>query len=176
MKLKAQDLGATAQAKTVAIEVLSRSRNRPNFGNAGEVENLLGQAKARYQTRQALLPIDERNFDVVFDSQDFDPDYDRGAHASTNLQKLFEDVVGCEDIVRRLGEYQQVAAALKARNIDARGEVPMNFVFKGPPGMCGNMWKCENTMSLVWLPRYWQDDHCSKDGAGLFRHGISVLF
>ena len=144
MKLKDQDLGATAEAKTVAIEVLSRSRNRPNFGNAGEVENLLGQAKGRHQARQALLPEGKRNFDVVFESQDFDPNYDRGAHASTNLQKLFEDVVGCEDVVRKLGEYQQVATALKARNIDARGEVPMNFVFKGPPGTCGNMLGYEN--------------------------------
>ena len=148
MKLKGQDLGATAEAKKVAIEVLGRSRNRPNFGNAGEVENLLGQAKGRYQTRQALLPAAERSSNVVFESQDFDPDYDRGAHASTNLQKLFEDVVGCEDVVRKLGEYQQVAAALKARNIDARGEVPMNFVFKGPPGTRVNMLECANTVSL----------------------------
>jgi AAA lid domain len=95
MNLKSQDLKATDKAKAVAIEVLSRSRNRPNFGNAGEVENLLGQAKARYQTRQAKLPVHQRNFDVVFDAQDFDPDYNRSAHASTNLQKLFEDVVGC---------------------------------------------------------------------------------
>jgi hypothetical protein len=175
VKLKDQDLGATAGAKTVAIEVLSRSRNRPNFGNAGEVENLLGQAKTRYQTRQALLPVDERNFDVVFDSQDFDPDYDRSAHASTNLRKLFEDVVGCEDIVRRLGEYQQIAGALKARNIDARGEVPMNFVFKGPPGMCGNLRGCKNTISLVRFPRYWQDDHRSENGTSLLRYGFSVL-
>lgn len=137
-KLKDQDLGATDKAKTVAIEVLSRSRNRPNFGNAGEVENLLGQAKARYQTRQALLPIGQRNFDVIFDCQDFDPDFDRNKHASNNLQKLFEDVVGCEDTVRVLGEYQQVARVLKAKNIDPRGEVPMNFVFKGPPGTCKN--------------------------------------
>lgn len=35
--MKHQDLDATAKAKSVAIEVLSRGRNRPNFGNAGEV-------------------------------------------------------------------------------------------------------------------------------------------
>lgn len=37
LKLKHQDLDATPEAKSVAIEVLSRGRNRPNFGNAGEV-------------------------------------------------------------------------------------------------------------------------------------------
>ena len=38
LKMKQQDLEATERAKVVAIEVLSRARNRPNFGNAGEVE------------------------------------------------------------------------------------------------------------------------------------------
>ena len=37
LKMKHQDLDATPKAKSVAIEVLSRGRNRPNFGNAGEV-------------------------------------------------------------------------------------------------------------------------------------------
>ena len=37
MKMKNQDLEASENAKSVAIEVLSRARNRPNFGNAGEV-------------------------------------------------------------------------------------------------------------------------------------------
>lgn len=35
--MRQQDLNATKEAKVVAIEVLSRARNRPNFGNAGEV-------------------------------------------------------------------------------------------------------------------------------------------
>lgn len=37
LKMRHQDLDATSEAKSVAIEVLSRGRNRPNFGNAGEV-------------------------------------------------------------------------------------------------------------------------------------------
>ncbi len=37
LKMRHQDLDATPEAKSVAIEVLSRGRNRPNFGNAGEV-------------------------------------------------------------------------------------------------------------------------------------------
>jgi AAA lid domain len=138
LKLKGQDLGATDSAKGVAIEVLSRSRNRTNFGNAGEVENLLGQAKGRYQTRQSSLPANERGPHIIFEPQDFDPDFNRNAHASTNLQRLFEDVVGCGDIIRRLGEYQRLATALKARGKDPRGEISTNWVFKGPPGM----WEC----------------------------------
>ena len=134
MKLKKQDLEATDAAKVVAIQVLSRARNRPNFGNGGEVENLLNQAKGRYQTRQASLPSSQRALDVVFEPQDFDPNFDRDAHASDNLEKLFEDVVGCEDIIRKLGDYQQIARTMKARDLDMRESIPTNFIFKGPPG------------------------------------------
>lgn len=138
LKLKQQDLSATDAAKAVAIEVLGRSRNRPNFGNGGEVENLLGKAKGKYQTRQAALPHSERKFDVVFQPQDFDPDFDRAASSATNLQKLFADVVGCEKIVEKLGEYQNIARIMMAQGKeprDAREMIPTNFVFKGPPGM-----------------------------------------
>ncbi|EGO03446.1 hypothetical protein SERLA73DRAFT_165136 [Serpula lacrymans var. lacrymans S7.3] len=134
LKVKQQQLGATEKAEDVAIEMLSRARNRPNFGNAGEVENILGQAKGRYQTRQATLPVSKRSFDVVLEPQDFDPDFDRNENASTNLVKLFEDIVGSEDIIKKLGEYQQIARTMKAKGIDPRQHIPTNFVFKGPPG------------------------------------------
>ena len=133
-KLKTQDLGATDAAKDVAIQVLSRARNRPNFGNGGEVENLLSQAKGRYQTRQASLPSYEKSLDVIFEPHDFDPNFDRDAHASDNLEKLFEDVVGCEDIILKLGDYQRIARTMKARGMDTRDSIPTNFIFKGPPG------------------------------------------
>ena len=134
LKLKSQDLEATDDAKAVAIEVLSRGRNRPNFGNAGEVENQLTAAKGRHQLRQSAKKPSERPSDIVFEPQDFDPDHDRGAHASTNLAKLFEDVVGCEEVVAKLSGYQQIAQGMKAKGMDARGEIPTNFLFKGPPG------------------------------------------
>ncbi|KAA1473256.1 P-loop containing nucleoside triphosphate hydrolase protein [Dentipellis sp. KUC8613] len=134
LKLKQQDLQATDAAKTVAIEVLGRARNRPNFGNGGEVENLLGQAKGRYQTRHASLPAKDRPFDIIFEPQDFDPEFDRVVQGSDNLKKLFEDIIGCEEIVERLEEYQNTARVMKAQGRDAREVVPTNFVFKGPPG------------------------------------------
>ena len=71
----------------------------------------------------------------MFEPQDFDPEFQRGAHAMTNLQKLFEDVVGCEGIVARLEGYQQMRQAMKVRGISSRGMIPTNFLFKGPPGM-----------------------------------------
>ncbi len=127
LKLKDQGLDATEEAKLVAIEVLGRARNRPNFG---EVQNLLGKAKTSYQTRQSLKPLSERSFDAIFEAQDFDAWFDREADAATNLQKLFEDVVGCESVV----SYQQIARGMKAQGLDPREQIPTNFVFKGPPG------------------------------------------
>ncbi|KAJ7170685.1 P-loop containing nucleoside triphosphate hydrolase protein [Mycena crocata] len=134
LKLQSQNVNATEAAKDVAIELLSRARNRPNFGNAGEVENILGLAKRRFQTRQNALASKDRSYNVVFEPQDFDPEFDRNIRASTNLAKLFEDVVGCEEIITRLGEYQTTANNAKARGKDVRNFIPTNWVFKGPPG------------------------------------------
>jgi hypothetical protein len=130
-KLKKQDLSATNAAKDVAMELLSRERNRPNFGNGGAVENLLGQTKARYMTRfRGFTPPD----DTVFEPQDFDPEFNRHLHASANLDKMFEDVVGCEDIIDKLRGYQKISRMMKARGENIGDLIPTNFVFKGPPG------------------------------------------
>jgi hypothetical protein len=134
LKLNGQNLGATDPAKKVAIEMLSRGRNRPNFGNAGEVENLISEAKGRAVQRRQLIPHAERPLDIIFEPQDFDPNHKRSENAATNLAKLFEDVVGCGDIVEQLGGYQQIAAVCKTRNMDPREQIPTNFVFTGPPG------------------------------------------
>ena len=134
LKLKSGDLDATDSAKKVALEHLIRMRNRPNFGNAGEVENIITQAKARCVARRAKLPAADRPINIVFEPQDFDPDFDRGATATVNLIKLFDDVVGCEDIIVRLKSYQELALVCKKSDKDPRELIPMNFVFTGPPG------------------------------------------
>ena len=135
-KLKDQDLTATDGAKKIAMDVLDRKRNRPNFGNIGEVENLLGEAKRRYQSRQATLPFEQRSPDAPFEPEDFDPGYQRQENAESNLDKLFEDVVGCELIVAKLRKWQIMARVLKRHSKDPRQYIPTNFVFKGPPGAC----------------------------------------
>ena len=134
LKLKLQGLEATEEAKSVADEVLGRARRRPNFGNAGEVENLLSKAKMHHQSRQSKKMISERSVDVVFEPQDFDMDFDRGLHADINCRKLFEDIIGCESVVAKLEGYQQIARNMKARGMDPYEQIPTNFIFKGPPG------------------------------------------
>jgi len=107
------------------------SERRPNFGNGGEVENLLVKAKTNYtkRIRGADAPID-----TIFEPQDFDPDFDRASHASDNLHELFKDVVGCEEIVTKLQKYQNIARNASRRNKEVSEVVPTSFVFKGPPG------------------------------------------
>ncbi|KAK2464129.1 hypothetical protein APHAL10511_003877, partial [Amanita phalloides] len=128
LKMKQQGLEATNAAKKVATDLLSRARNRPNFGNGGEVDNVLARAKGRSQQR--LGPV----ADIVLQPQDFDPDHDRSARASTNLENLFADVIGCEEVIQKLRDYQSIARTMTARGMDARNKIPMNFIFKGPPG------------------------------------------
>jgi hypothetical protein len=73
-KLKAQDRTATDAAKQVAIEVLAYLRQRRNFGNIREVENILSAARTRYQERKRSLPLDQRNPNAPFELQVFDPE------------------------------------------------------------------------------------------------------
>jgi Cdc6-like AAA superfamily ATPase len=133
LDLKLKDIGfeATDQAKNIAMEVLSRARNRPNFGNAGEVDIILDRAKALHQKH--LSAGKKKSWDT-FEAIDFDPDFDRGTRAATNLPKLFQDVVGCDNLIKQFQGYQKTAANMKALGMDPREQIPFNFLFKGPPG------------------------------------------
>ncbi|KAF7877055.1 uncharacterized protein EAF02_008275 [Botrytis sinoallii] len=133
-KLEFHVLEATEEAIKVAMDVLQKARTRLNFGNGGEVENLIATARTNYQLRTSKIPVEERSSIWIFQPEDFDPEYDRGRSANENLQRLFADVIGCENIVKQLGQYQNVCKAMKLRNIDPRQYIPTNFVFKGPPG------------------------------------------
>ncbi|KAH6625605.1 P-loop containing nucleoside triphosphate hydrolase protein [Boeremia exigua] len=133
LDLKLNDIGfnATDQAKRVAMEVLRRARNRPNFGNAGEVDIVLDRAKGLHQKHLSAGKVFDRD---TLEAVDFDPDFDRGQRAATNLPALFKDIIGCDDVVKQLQGYQATAANMKARGKDPRELVPFSFLFKGPPG------------------------------------------
>jgi hypothetical protein len=156
LKLRKQDLSATDAAKIVALDVLDKQRKRPNFGNGGAVENLLGDAKTRYMSRVG----DQASADIEFDPEDFDPEYQRHLHASENLDKLFEDVVGCDDVIEKLRDYQKRAKALKALGEDPGDSIPTNFIFKGPPG--SHLSGLRTPTNEYLLYRYGQDDYCSQ--------------
>ncbi|KAJ3994672.1 P-loop containing nucleoside triphosphate hydrolase protein [Lentinula boryana] len=132
LKLKQQSLDATDDAKKVAREVLNRAKMRPNFGNGGDVENLISKAKHNYVTRIRGSSV-PRDASIVFEPADFDPLFNR-VHDSNNLDELFKDVVGCGEIVEKMRHLQKVAQIGKTRDEEISDLVPTTFVFKGPPG------------------------------------------
>ncbi|KAK1622780.1 ATPase [Colletotrichum phormii] len=131
LKLKLQGFSATDQAKQVASDMLERARNRPNFGNAGEVDILLNDAKARHQRR---LTAKESHQVSTLEALDFDQDFNRAERNETNVAKLFEGTVGCEKIVATLEGYQETVRSMKALDMDPKESIPFNFLFRGPPG------------------------------------------
>ncbi|PQE23789.1 NFX1-type zinc finger-containing 1 protein [Rutstroemia sp. NJR-2017a BBW] len=133
-KLDSYVLEATEEAIKVAMDVLQKASTRLNFGNGGEVENLIATARSNIQVRMSSIPVADRPSKWVFQPEDFDPEFERGKSAHANLRKLFSDVVGCQNIVKQLGQYQNVYKAMKSRGMDPRPYIPTNFVFKGPPG------------------------------------------
>ncbi|KAJ7857548.1 P-loop containing nucleoside triphosphate hydrolase protein [Mycena leptocephala] len=132
MKMVQGDLQATPDSRNVALDVLARAKLRPNFGNGGDVENLLGKAKVNFTqrhrgNRQALE-------NIVFEAIDFDPDFDRALKADSRLSDLFKDTVGSDELVDRLRTIQQTAVTAKTRGENLADLIPTTFVFKGPPG------------------------------------------
>lgn len=136
LKLKQQGFGTCAQGRKAALDVLSRARNRPNFGNAGEVDILLNGTKLRHQQRLST----ERSRGSTtqnasqFKPEDFDLDHDQGELAETNIPMLFANTVGCEKIVEQLEDYRQTVRNMRKLDIDPREQIPFNFLFRGPPG------------------------------------------
>ncbi|KAF2742814.1 P-loop containing nucleoside triphosphate hydrolase protein [Sporormia fimetaria CBS 119925] len=130
--LQLKDIGfhATDQAKKVVMEVIQRARNRPNFGNAGEVDIVLDRAKALHLKHKSCGKVKDLG---RFEAIDFDPDFDRGERAATEISALFQDVVGCEDLVKQFRGYQTTAANMKALGMDPQEQLPFNFLFKGRP-------------------------------------------
>ncbi|KAF2260255.1 P-loop containing nucleoside triphosphate hydrolase protein [Lojkania enalia] len=133
LDLKLKDVGfkATDQGKQVAMDMLRRARNRQNFGNAGEVDIVLDKAKALHQKH---VSTGKSKYPDIFEAIDFDPDFDRGERAATNLPLLFQDVIGCDELIKQFHGYQTTAANMKALGMDPREQIPFNFLFKGPPG------------------------------------------
>jgi AAA lid domain/ATPase family associated with various cellular activities (AAA) len=168
LKLTHQDLGATQQAVSTAVDVLSRLRNGLNFGNGGDVENLISKAKENYQARQSALPAAQRSIDFIFEPQDFDTDYNRASGAETNLQELFKGVIGCEGIIAKLDGFSRVVKGMRTQGLDPRGQIPMNFIFKGPPGN-RKTFLHSVLNKLILCTRDRKNDHSSKIRPSLLR-------
>ncbi|KAI1173786.1 P-loop containing nucleoside triphosphate hydrolase protein [Nemania sp. FL0916] len=145
IKLSAQGLRASKEAMDTALEVLARTRNRPGFGNAGEVDIILDQAKLRQHSRL----LSDNNMDAEIDlllPHDIDPDFERGTHSLLNIRALFNNFVGNEAVIKQMENYQVIARNMKTLSQrvmdgsvkgllkDPRDIIPFTFIFCGPPG------------------------------------------
>ena len=95
------------------------------------MENLLSRAKQNYMAR---IRGSYTTGDIVLQPVDFDPSFDRAGNADTKLTELFKDVVGCDEIVKKLRTFQKTALSAARRGENVGDLVPTTFVFKGPPG------------------------------------------
>ncbi|PYI08800.1 P-loop containing nucleoside triphosphate hydrolase protein [Aspergillus sclerotiicarbonarius CBS 121057] len=131
LNLSRDGMTVTDEARKVAIEVLTRPRDRPNFGNGGDVDNLLGQSKAAFN--KTLKDVSDRQGRMI-EPADFDPEYDRAFKRSKACESLFSTMIGIDHIITLFQDYRQMAAGMRLREIDPRPFIPFAYVFKGPPG------------------------------------------
>ena len=136
MDLKAGECGLemTEEAKAVSRRVLSRMRINPKFGNAGDVKNLLNQAKVRLNVRVRHASRGSGTVEVALEPGDIDPQWDRVLRADKNRAALFEDFVGFKKIIKKFKGYQLVVNGMQLHGIDPKPYIPWAFIFKGPPG------------------------------------------
>ncbi|KAJ3962451.1 hypothetical protein N0V92_000828 [Colletotrichum tropicale] len=133
MDLKAEqcDLKMTQDARAVSRQVISRMRINPKFGNAGDVENLLNQAKVRLNAR---IRTGLSHGQPAVEPADIDPQWDRASQAEGNRAALFKDFVGFREIVEKFEGYQLLIDGMRLHDIDPKPHIPWAFIFKGPPG------------------------------------------
>jgi hypothetical protein len=124
---------ASDNGMKVAREVMPRMRTRPAFGNGGDVDTLLAQAKLRQRERLENNGVNRFAMqNVPLEPQDFDPDYDRSSNADEVRKQLFGGFIGHDDIVQQFKGYQTMADGMRKYDINPRPYVPWAFVFKGP--------------------------------------------
>ncbi|KAK1851998.1 nfx1-type zinc finger-containing protein 1 [Colletotrichum chrysophilum] len=115
----------------VSRQVISRMRINPKFGNAGDVENLLNQAKVRLNAR---IRSGLSHGQPAVEPADINPQWDRASQAEGNRAALFKDFVGFREIVEKFEGYQLLVDGMRLHDIDPKPHIPWAFIFKGPPG------------------------------------------
>lgn len=132
-KCKQLQIECGTDVENVAMEIVERQRNKMNFGNAGEIDNLLDGAKSRCIERMHGTSSHFGGI-VKLDKSDIDPEFDRAMHAGRDIEGLFKGVVGCDEIKEKIKGYSKMFNTAQEVGEDLQGRIPMTFIFKGPPG------------------------------------------
>ncbi|KAG2423774.1 hypothetical protein HXX76_015050 [Chlamydomonas incerta] len=111
-----------------AVEALETQRRKPNFGNAGAVNNLLSSAVLRMEGRLRKLPPAQRAVAAPA-PEDFLPPRQGG-----DPKAIFDDLIGCKEVLAKLREWQATIRGCQAMGRDPLASFELNFRFVGAPG------------------------------------------
>eukprot|EP00168_Porphyra_purpurea_P019747 TRINITY_DN7999_c0_g1_i3.p1 TRINITY_DN7999_c0_g1~~TRINITY_DN7999_c0_g1_i3.p1 ORF type:complete len:636 (-),score=258.43 TRINITY_DN7999_c0_g1_i3:16-1923(-) len=119
-----------------AVGVLAKERVKPNFGNAGAVDNILSRAKLRFEERMAGATAAERAAATTLAAVDFLPaDGAGGAGGARDPSAIFADLVGVDDgIVSWLRDAVATIEQAQRMGRDPLDDLELTFQFVGPPG------------------------------------------
>ena len=151
-KLKNMGVQITEDGRDIAMRMLELAKQQPNFGNGGEVDNILSRAIVNFRSRVSQIDaksLPQYSKDAILTGLDFKLNSSRSSHAGDEVDHLFQDLIGLDtqiEVFRRLA--RQVKSTIE-RNIDPKKYVLSNFVLKGPPG-CGKTFLARKIGSLYY--------------------------
>jgi hypothetical protein len=122
-----------------ALSTLDKERRRPNFGNAGAVNNLLSAAALRMESRCKDLTPSERA-EATPAPEDFLTEADAAVAAAggaATASSVFADLIGCKSVLSKIGEWQATIKASQKMGVDPLESFELNVAFVGSPGVSG---------------------------------------
>ncbi|KAF2235485.1 P-loop containing nucleoside triphosphate hydrolase protein, partial [Viridothelium virens] len=134
LKLQAEGLKMTDDAKSVALDTLKLAKQQANFGNGGEVMNLLGRAMARYRTRFGEMTPEERTGIVCFQPVDIDPKQQHNPDIEKAIEEWFKELNEVTDSKTRFQSLARRAAAIRKTGRDPASSMPFHFMIKETQG------------------------------------------
>ena len=133
-KMHKEGFTMTDEAKKLALESLKNAKQRPNFGNGGEVTNLIGRALANYRTRFGRMSEEQRSGDTCFEPEDIDPHYKQVLGVEDEVEQIFDHYVGVDHLKDQFKALARRANALRRAGRDPVPFMPFHLIFKGPFG------------------------------------------
>lgn len=137
-KMKALGIRATIEAREIVKSKFQLARQSCNFGNGGEVDNLLSQAIQNSWRRFGKIPDKEKfeySRDIELLAEDFDTNH-QDQLTEENMDELFADMFDMDNHVERFRSILRQRSQCLRRGLDAQTLVPFTFVLIGPAG-CG---------------------------------------
>jgi AAA+ superfamily predicted ATPase len=141
LKARNQQILISPEGREVAMKVIGLAKQRPHFGNAGEVVNTLSRAIEHLRSRigpelQALPETARitRIRTIQIEPRDFDPDYLRIKTAEDKVHREFISFVGLDEQIDKMRAMARRVENMTRNSLDPKPFVDFAFVFNGPPG------------------------------------------